>query len=355
MDIPVGFRFRPTPEELVNRFLKKRRLDPAFPDYTIREVNIYEHHPCELPGLSFLSDEKVWYFFCVLHQKYAKSGRAKRTAKGGSWKITSRDSEVKTEHTNKLIGFKKTLVFYKGSGFGKENKTNWVMHEYHAYHEDHHHNKKPVLKHEVVVCRIKRKPDKNPERSSTLDEGQPSDSLVYDSRSDIAEDIVLKTKPDQVLQNHYSPSSSTNYMESTNLMQVESQPLPIHHILHVTKNQVRTLRNLNYYQNNTNFRMKKISLQKKFLQRKNFSYQKKQHLSSNMENSVAKDVSSEVEPLVPAEWDLQSPISCSFSDDSYVCNAPLDSERDDDFWNLEDSELFGEETGHDSRQGSLFL
>nr|UBT01628.1 NAC transcription factor 24 [Litchi chinensis] len=300
MDSLVGYRFHPTPEELVSHFLKKKRLDPAFTDHTIREVNIYEHHPCELPGRSFQSNEQFWYFFCILDQKYANSGRARRTAKGGSWKKTGEDVIVKTKGTNKHIGFRKTLVFYKGSNFKKENKTNWVMHEYHAYHEDHR-NKESVFKHEVVVCRIERKPDKNREPSSTLDEGQPSDNPVYDSGSNVAEDIVLKAEPDQLLQNH---------LDNTNLMELESQPLPKQH---------RSL-------NGEDLVTKRNSSEKESQLPPN------QYLSSDMEDHDANEIFSELEPLDPPGW--YNPLgdckwlnhnSSGLSDDPKVWNAPLDT------------------------------
>ncbi|KAL5813744.1 hypothetical protein ACOSQ3_024516 [Xanthoceras sorbifolium] len=130
----VGYRFQPTPEELVSHFLWKKKRDPAFTDLTIKEVNIYKHHPCELPGLASIQfDEQVWYFFCTLDNKYAKSDRASRTAKGGCWKKTGKDGKVKAKDSNNQIGIKKTLVFYKGSNTKKENKTNWTMQEYHEY------------------------------------------------------------------------------------------------------------------------------------------------------------------------------------------------------------------------------
>ena len=83
---------------------------------------------------SYQSDDQVWYFFCALDNKYGKSDRARRTAKGGSWKKTGIDRPVKAKDSNEPIGIKKTLVFYKGCDFRKENKTNWIMHEYHEYH-----------------------------------------------------------------------------------------------------------------------------------------------------------------------------------------------------------------------------
>ncbi|KAI9174100.1 hypothetical protein LWI28_011988 [Acer negundo] len=194
----VGYRFQPTPEELVNYFLKEKMRDPDFADPDIKEVNIYRHHPCELPGLSsYQSDDQVWYFFCSLDYKYAKSDRARRTAKGGSWKKTGIDRPVKAKDSNKPIGIKKTLVFYKGRDFRKENKTNWTMHEFHEYPS----KKNPLFKGQVVVCRIERKPDKKHEASSALDEVQPSDS---DSGNNVFLDIPeIGTQESQTIQPNY--------------------------------------------------------------------------------------------------------------------------------------------------------
>ncbi|KAK4843436.1 hypothetical protein QYF36_008017 [Acer negundo] len=202
MVMRVGYRFQPTPEELVNYFLKEKRRDPDFTDPDIKEVNIYKHHPCELPGLSsYQSDDQVWYFFSSLDYKYAKSDRARRTAKGGSWKKTGIDRPVKAKNSNKPIGIKKTLVFYKGRDFRKENKTNWTMHEFHEYPI----KKNPLFKGQVDVCRIEKKPDKKHEASSALDEVQPSD---IDSGKNVAQDIPeIETQLDQeshwaILPNH---------------------------------------------------------------------------------------------------------------------------------------------------------
>ncbi|KAI9173714.1 hypothetical protein LWI28_005253 [Acer negundo] len=157
----VGYRFQPTPEELVNYFLKEKRRDPDFTDPDIKEVNIYKHHPCELPVIS--------------------------TSQGQEQQQTD--------------WFKKTLVFYKGRDFRKENKTNWTMHEFHEYPI----KKNPLFKGQVDVCRIEKKPDKKHEASSALDEVQPSD---IDSGKNVAQDIPeIETQLDQeshwaILPNH---------------------------------------------------------------------------------------------------------------------------------------------------------
>lgn len=53
----------------------------------------------------------------------------KTKTEDGYWKITGKDREIKRKGTNKVIGIKKTLVFYGN----QHEKTNWVMHEYHSF------------------------------------------------------------------------------------------------------------------------------------------------------------------------------------------------------------------------------
>ncbi|XP_010523851.1 PREDICTED: NAC domain-containing protein 69-like isoform X2 [Tarenaya hassleriana] len=75
-------------------------------------------------------DDQIWHFFSPRNTKYSKSKRSNRKTENGYWKVTGRDRSIKGT-SKKVIGTKKTLVFYRGrvpSGI----KTDWVMHEYHS-------------------------------------------------------------------------------------------------------------------------------------------------------------------------------------------------------------------------------
>lgn len=48
--LPPGFRFHPTDEELVVHYLKKRVASAPLPVSIIAEVDIYKFDPWELPG-----------------------------------------------------------------------------------------------------------------------------------------------------------------------------------------------------------------------------------------------------------------------------------------------------------------
>ncbi|KAG7554506.1 NAC domain [Arabidopsis suecica] len=126
MDLPPGFRFHPTDEELITHYLHKKVLDIGFSAKAIGEVDLNKAEPWELPYKAKMG-EKEWYFFCVRDRKYPTGLRTNRATQAGYWKATGKDKEI--FRGKSLVGMKKTLVFYRGRA-PKGQKTNWVMHEY---------------------------------------------------------------------------------------------------------------------------------------------------------------------------------------------------------------------------------
>lgn len=131
-NLPPGFRFHPTDEELILHYLRKRVSSTPLPVSIIAEVDIYKFDPWELPDKATFG-EKEWYFFSPRDRKYPNGARPNRAAASGYWKATGTDKTIVTSsmggphHQN--IGVKKALVFYKGRP-PKGVKTNWIMHEY---------------------------------------------------------------------------------------------------------------------------------------------------------------------------------------------------------------------------------
>ncbi|KAK7380662.1 hypothetical protein VNO78_33177 [Psophocarpus tetragonolobus] len=130
-NLPPGFRFHPTDEELVLHYLRKKVASIPLPVSIIAEVDIYKCDPWELPAKAEFG-EKEWYFFSPRDRKYPNGARPNRAAASGYWKATGTDKNIVASSPGggrEHFGVKKALVFYKGRP-PKGVKTNWIMHEY---------------------------------------------------------------------------------------------------------------------------------------------------------------------------------------------------------------------------------
>lgn len=126
MELPPGFRFHPTDEELITHYLSEKVLNSNFSTIAIGEADLNKVEPWDLPKQAKMG-EKEWYFFVVRDRKYPTGLRTNRATEAGYWKATGKDKEIYKAKV--LVGMKKTLVFYTGRA-PKGEKTNWVMHEY---------------------------------------------------------------------------------------------------------------------------------------------------------------------------------------------------------------------------------
>ncbi|KAF5183487.1 Nac domain-containing protein [Thalictrum thalictroides] len=118
VNLPPGFRFYPTDEELVVHFLQRKaaRL-PCHPDI-IPDLNLYPYDPWDLNGKA-LSGGNQWYYF--------SRRTSNRMSANGFWQPLGIDEPINaTSNSDRNVGMKKYLVFCLGEGI----KTNWIMHEY---------------------------------------------------------------------------------------------------------------------------------------------------------------------------------------------------------------------------------
>ncbi|KAI6673528.1 hypothetical protein NL676_001434 [Syzygium grande] len=127
-NLPPGFRFHPTDEELILHYLRKKVTSTPLPVSIIAEVDLYKFDPWELPGKAAFG-ETEWYFFSPRDRKYPNGARPNRSAASGYWKATGTDKIVMDSSTGENLGVKKALVFYKGKP-PKGIKSRWIMHEY---------------------------------------------------------------------------------------------------------------------------------------------------------------------------------------------------------------------------------
>nr|BAJ97015.1 predicted protein [Hordeum vulgare subsp. vulgare] len=141
LQLPPGFRFHPTDEELVMHYLCRRCAGLPISVPIIAEVDLYKFDPWQLPRMA-LYGEKEWYFFSPRDRKYPNGSRPNRSAGTGYWKATGADKPVGSP---KPLAIKKALVFYAGKA-PKGDKTNWIMHEYRLADVDRSARKKNSLR-----------------------------------------------------------------------------------------------------------------------------------------------------------------------------------------------------------------
>lgn len=128
LELP-GFRFHPTEEELLSFYLRNMVLGKKLYFDIIGFLNIYHYEPWDLPGLAKIG-EREWYFFVPRDRKHGNGGRPNRTTETGFWKATGSDRKILSlSDPKKIIGLRKTLVFYMGRA-PRGSKTDWVMNEY---------------------------------------------------------------------------------------------------------------------------------------------------------------------------------------------------------------------------------
>ncbi|KAF5735494.1 NAC domain protein [Tripterygium wilfordii] len=151
IQLPPGFRFHPTDEELMRHYLCRKCASRSIAVPIVAEIDLYKYDPWDLPGLA-LYGEKEWYFFSPRDRKYPNGSRPNRSAGSGYWKATGADKPIGQQ---KPVGIKKALVFYTGKS-PKGEKTNWIMHEYRLADVDRSiRNKNNSLRlDDWVLCRI---------------------------------------------------------------------------------------------------------------------------------------------------------------------------------------------------------
>ncbi|XP_055821836.1 NAC domain-containing protein 12-like [Solanum dulcamara] len=127
--VPPGFRFHPTEEELLHYYLRKKIANEKIDLDVIREVDLNKIEPWDIQEKCKIGStpQNDWYLFSHKDKKYPSGSRTNRATAAGFWKATGRDKVI--YGNSKRIGMRKTLVFYKGRA-PHGLKLDWIMHEY---------------------------------------------------------------------------------------------------------------------------------------------------------------------------------------------------------------------------------
>ncbi|KAG8660012.1 hypothetical protein MANES_02G102300v8 [Manihot esculenta] len=173
-------------------------------------------------------EQNEWYFFSHKDKKYPTGTRTNRATVAGFWKATGRDKAIYDKA--KLIGMRKTLVFYKGRAPNGQ-KTDWIMHEYRLESDENG----PPQEEGWVVCRAFKKRTTGQTRNN---EGWDS-SYFYDESSVVSSvidptDYISRQPQNFMPQNFFckqeTETDNLSFMQSDDfvqLPQLESSTLPL--------------------------------------------------------------------------------------------------------------------------------
>uniref|UniRef100_J3MAI7 NAC domain-containing protein n=1 Tax=Oryza brachyantha TaxID=4533 RepID=J3MAI7_ORYBR len=159
--VPPGFRFHPTDEELVDYYLRKKVAARRIDLNVIKDVDLYKIEPWDLQercringGGAAAEEQNEWYFFSHKDKKYPTGTRTNRATAAGFWKATGRDKPIYAtkQHSLGLVGMRKTLVYYRGRA-PNGHKSDWIMHEYRLETSE----TAPPPEEGWVVCRVFKK------------------------------------------------------------------------------------------------------------------------------------------------------------------------------------------------------
>ncbi|XP_021628035.1 NAC domain-containing protein 96 [Manihot esculenta] len=170
LKLACGYRFSPHDSELIVHYLLRKILGQQLPVNIIPEIDLYQYDADQLPISEFKHGKPgEAYFFTRVERRYSRGSSWKRTTKTGFWKATG--SDVQVEYKNKVIGLKKTMVFYWGKAPVGE-KSPWIMHEYRVhpnfFSQDDEYDRFKSMLESYVVCRIRSKGEDSDSESKSF-------------------------------------------------------------------------------------------------------------------------------------------------------------------------------------------
>ncbi|TXG49015.1 hypothetical protein EZV62_024890 [Acer yangbiense] len=131
VDVPLGFQFMPSDEELVKGYLLRQIRGQELPWNGIQFCDLYGRPPWEIfHGTDHeLSEEDDHTFYVFTRLKKASLHRVSRVAGCGTWHGDRKSEKIFADKKRKegLIGLKKNFTFRIKNG---SKKSHWIMHEF---------------------------------------------------------------------------------------------------------------------------------------------------------------------------------------------------------------------------------
>ncbi|KAI3768824.1 hypothetical protein L2E82_19659 [Cichorium intybus] len=165
IQMPIGYRFRPTDEEIIIHYLRPKVFSLPLPAPAILHAHhLFLHHPSRLPG----DHKEKRYFFCKTSSHRPFSNPA------GYWKpVINSEKFILAPGCNHPIGFKKRFVFYQVSDH-RRSRTPWILHQFRLLYP------LPMKMEEWTVCSIhmSKKHKKSQQIHKKEEESIDDDSII---------------------------------------------------------------------------------------------------------------------------------------------------------------------------------
>ncbi|WOG87170.1 hypothetical protein DCAR_0206393 [Daucus carota subsp. sativus] len=218
-ELPPGFRFYPSDEELVCHYLHKKITNEEVLKGTLVEIDLHTCEPWQLPEVAKLNSTE-WYFFSFRDRKYATGFRTNRATTSGYWKATGKDRTVADPNTGAIVGMRKTLVFYKNRA-PNGIKTGWIMHEFRL--------ESPHLppKEDWVLCRVFHKA-----KTENTNQLSPQDTTARDTSPFSNHILPLGYFQNQEYNNQITAPVPPPHQNPNNLLQFPSLNPNFLHLSH---------------------------------------------------------------------------------------------------------------------------
>ncbi|KAL0318748.1 UNVERIFIED_CONTAM: NAC domain-containing protein JA2 [Sesamum angustifolium] len=157
-ELPVGWRFAPTDEELIVSYLTKKVFVGSLPARVIEEIDadeFYNKRPKDL--VENVSGEREWYFFINGDEYFhGKTEKDRRVGDGiGYWKSIGKENPIR-DATGNVFAFKILYTYFSANP--KHKRTHWRMEEFRLLKRSTN-NEEDFHMEEWVVARITRGED----------------------------------------------------------------------------------------------------------------------------------------------------------------------------------------------------
>ncbi|GER52115.1 NAC-domain protein [Striga asiatica] len=151
-ELPFGYRFHPTPFEVVQYYLVPKLKGEGLPSGYIKDLDVYKFDPQQIlinESKKYARDNEA-YFFVPITRELAQTVRSlTRTTPNGYWKMFEWNSPIYGLNDS-IIGYKNKLEFYDGK-YPNGVITEWKMVEYRTCFRVNDNVER------LMVCKIKLK------------------------------------------------------------------------------------------------------------------------------------------------------------------------------------------------------